>query len=316
LTASSPHPADRIPTTGTADLTSPDLQLQDLLERTSRTFALAIPLLPMPTRRDVTLAYLLFRIADTIEDGEILTTDEKLAAFGRYRSLLQHTRDGHLPSDVVALLSQQACTNQDYLDLLDQVQLVIGCVAALEPPLRNTIIDAVMRSSAGMEQFVHRGSDPNVRLETLGELREYCFFVAGLVGEMLTHIFLQRADSLQNVREPLLQRARWFGEGLQLVNILKDSSDDARAGRCFIPPLVRRETLFALARGDLAQASEYVDLLRQGNAPAGIVAFADLPLQLAWRTLDRVEESGAGSKLSRLEVRSILEQTVAAAGLR
>ena len=36
-----------------------------LLVRTSRTFALAIPLLPEPLRREVGVAYLLFRIADT-----------------------------------------------------------------------------------------------------------------------------------------------------------------------------------------------------------------------------------------------------------
>ena len=43
--------------------------LDQLLERTSRTFALSIPLLPEPARREVTLAYLLLRIADTLEDG-------------------------------------------------------------------------------------------------------------------------------------------------------------------------------------------------------------------------------------------------------
>ena len=42
--------------------------LHDLLERTSRTFALAIPLLPGPLDRAVTVSYLLFRIADTFED--------------------------------------------------------------------------------------------------------------------------------------------------------------------------------------------------------------------------------------------------------
>ena len=39
--------------------------LDDLLEKTSRTFALAIPLLPTPAREAVGLAYLLFRVADT-----------------------------------------------------------------------------------------------------------------------------------------------------------------------------------------------------------------------------------------------------------
>jgi farnesyl-diphosphate farnesyltransferase len=46
--------------------------LHDLLTKTSRTFALSIPELPEPTMREVTIAYLLFRIADTFEDATVL----------------------------------------------------------------------------------------------------------------------------------------------------------------------------------------------------------------------------------------------------
>jgi phytoene/squalene synthetase len=45
------------------------VDLADLLQRTSRTFGLAIPRLSEPTRTEVTIAYLLFRIADTLEDA-------------------------------------------------------------------------------------------------------------------------------------------------------------------------------------------------------------------------------------------------------
>jgi len=44
-------------------------RVEELLEKTSRTFALSIPVLPEPTRRQVMIAYLLFRIADTFEDA-------------------------------------------------------------------------------------------------------------------------------------------------------------------------------------------------------------------------------------------------------
>ena len=43
--------------------------LDGLLLKSSRTFALSIPLLPDPTRREVTVAYLLFRIADTFTEN-------------------------------------------------------------------------------------------------------------------------------------------------------------------------------------------------------------------------------------------------------
>ena len=63
--SSEERPADR-------DGTVHDKFLQDQLVKTSRTFALAIPLLPQPTARQVTVAYLLFRIADTFEDASVL----------------------------------------------------------------------------------------------------------------------------------------------------------------------------------------------------------------------------------------------------
>src|SRR5699024_12189169 len=49
----------------------------DILQKVSRTFALTIPQLPGPLRRVVTNAYLLCRIADTIEDESALTVEQK-----------------------------------------------------------------------------------------------------------------------------------------------------------------------------------------------------------------------------------------------
>jgi len=54
--------------------------LDDLLEKTSRTFALSIPMLPEPTRRHVSIAYLLFRVADTFEDASLWPRARRLAA--------------------------------------------------------------------------------------------------------------------------------------------------------------------------------------------------------------------------------------------
>src|SRR5258708_12603156 len=62
--------------------------LDDLLEKTSRTFALSIPLLPEPTRREVSVAYLLFRIADTFEDAELWSPKQRKKALADFRELL------------------------------------------------------------------------------------------------------------------------------------------------------------------------------------------------------------------------------------
>jgi farnesyl-diphosphate farnesyltransferase len=59
-----------------------DLDL--LLEKTSRTFALSIPLLPEPTRREVMIAYLLFRIADTFEDSSSWPRESRIEALEQF----------------------------------------------------------------------------------------------------------------------------------------------------------------------------------------------------------------------------------------
>jgi hypothetical protein len=46
----------------------------------------------------------------------------------------------------------------------------------------------------------------------------------------------------------------------------------------------------------------------KGPAPRGVLEFAALPVELAWVTLDRVQEKGPGSKVSRTEVFSLVRR--------
>ena len=69
-------------------------ELDRLLEETSRTFALAIPLLAEPTRRQVTIAYLLFRIADTFEDADSWPRERRIQALADFAALLDHPAAG------------------------------------------------------------------------------------------------------------------------------------------------------------------------------------------------------------------------------
>src|SRR5688572_11639028 len=63
-----------------------DSDLGLLLERTSRTFALAIPLLPPKLARSVGAAYLLFRIADTLEDATKWDRERRLRGLDAFLS--------------------------------------------------------------------------------------------------------------------------------------------------------------------------------------------------------------------------------------
>jgi farnesyl-diphosphate farnesyltransferase len=138
------------------------------------------------------------------------------------------------------------------------------------------------------------------------ELQDYCYAVAGIVGEMLTELFLCERPQLAASAAELRRLAPVFGEALQLVNILKDAIGDSREGRHFLPAPEVTDEVFALARRDLAEAARYVLCLVTAAAPRGMVAFTALPLLLARATIERVAEVGAGSKVTRSEVGQIV----------
>src|SRR5580692_1115852 len=71
------------------DSVSSDEVYQDhILPHVSRTFALTIPQLPPGLRTAVTSAYLLCRIADTVEDEPALSAAETLAFLQRFTAVV------------------------------------------------------------------------------------------------------------------------------------------------------------------------------------------------------------------------------------
>src|SRR6201986_1793808 len=79
-----------------------------ILPAVSRTFALTIPELPLALRTSVTNAYLLCRIADTIEDEPALSPDESLIFLQRFVAVLYGKEPaGPLARDLGLELSEQ-----------------------------------------------------------------------------------------------------------------------------------------------------------------------------------------------------------------
>lgn len=281
--------------------------LDQLLERTSRTFALSIPLLPEPTRREVTLAYLLFRIADTFEDAALWPREQRIAALEDFSRLLEDPTSKAVGRLSRVWVEELPLEHEGYLELLEETPFVLGEFSELSPPARELVKHHTQRTAHGMAGFVSRtGDDGELNLDDLQDLRDYCYVVAGIVGEMLTELFLLGREHLADTGPYLRARAKLFGEALQLVNILKDSAFDAKEGRVYLPEGLPRGKVFALARQDLEAATEYTLALQQAGAERGLVAFNALPALLAWATLDKVEEEGPGAKISRDQLWSIV----------
>jgi farnesyl-diphosphate farnesyltransferase len=264
-----------------------DEEIASLLERTSRTFALAIPLLDPPLARRVGLAYLLFRIADTLEDAELWDRDQRLLALRSFEQWLGGGRGEwkHAPPPT----NDAAC-----LELLDRADAVLADVPDTER-------GHVKRTAHGMADFVARqDADGAIQLTDLADLRAYCYVVAGIVGELLTELF--------GAAPALWEEGKLFGEGLQLVNILKDAPGDAKQGRVYLPKDVPRAEIVRLAREDLAVAGRYTEELCARGATAGTIAFCTLPQKLAVATLDALD--AGRPKLTRDEVAAIVSACI------
>lgn len=285
------------------------MDLEQLLISTSRTFALAIPLLPEPTRREVTLSYLLFRVADTFEDAASWPRERRIEALAHFDQLLANPGREEIAAVSSRWAEEVPCEQPGYRELLAELPAVLDAFFALRPEAVALIRDHVLRTSRGMAGFVARTTDEGeLRLGDIPDLQAYCYVVAGLVGELLTELFLLGRPPLAPVAAELRASSRAFGEGLQLVNIVKDSASDAKQGRRYLPPDTGLGEVLALARRDLQAACRYVLALQTAGAERGLVAFVALPVRLATATLDRIEQAGPGSKLTRPEVYAIVQR--------
>jgi len=282
------------------------VDLEALLGGTSRTFAAAIPLLDGPLREEITVAYLLFRIADTFEDAAAWDAERRADALSVFAQMLRSGRGGPLSAPPGFDAAHGA--------LFAAAGEIFARMARFPAAHAEAIRGHVVRTAEGMREFLLASGDGGVELATLEELERYCYVVAGIVGEMLTDLFVLAAPTLAARRGELDADAAAFGEALQLVNILKDREDDAGEGRRFLPRAVPIDAVFARARRDCERAGVYVDRLVHAHAPAGVVAFTRFPLRVARETLDALESRGAGAKIGRERVLAILQEEQAAKG--
>jgi len=217
-----------------------------ILPHVSRTFALTIPQLPMPLRTAVTNAYLLCRIADTIEDEPALSPTESRVFLQRFTAVVRGTEAaGPLAREVVRRLSERTLPAER--ELVSGMERVVEVTAGLGAE-RPAIQRCIELMGHGMHHFQQTASLAG--LARSSDLDSYCYYVAGVVGEMLTELFSCHSPAVAAQRNALQELSTSFAEGLQLTNIIKDFWEDRSRGACWFP----RE-LFARHGVELAELS-------------------------------------------------------------
>jgi farnesyl-diphosphate farnesyltransferase len=203
-----------------------------ILPKVSRTFALTIPQLPPALRDVVANAYLLCRMADTIEDEPAFSPEEK----GLYEKAFVDAVTGAI--DARRFAAELAprfsnATSESERELLFQLPLVLEVTRTCNATQHAAIIDCLKVMSQGMHDFQRVVGLQG--LETQRDMDRYCYCVAGVVGEMLTRMLIDFEPELASQRATLMHLAISFGQGLQMTNILKDQWEDRSHGVCWLP---------------------------------------------------------------------------------
>ena len=316
---------------------SPDIAWQDrILQGVSRTFALTIPQLPRPLACVVGNAYLLCRIADTIEDEPSLDAHHKCRLSDLFNAVLaEEEKPEHFVHTLYPLLSQN--TSDEERELIQNTSRVVRITYSFSRRQRNALQRCVCVMSKGMSEF-QEGSTLS-GLPRMRDLDRYCYHVAGVVGEMLTELFCEHVPAIDQQRTKLLELAVSFGQGLQMTNILKDLWEDRARGACWLPRDVFARTgfdlddlvpdtrslafekgiteLIGIAHQHLARALIYT--LMVPRREVGIRRFCLRALGMALLTLRRIHgrldfRAGDEVKISRASVRATLLVTDITAG--
>ena len=220
------------PTSESIDQFSDDTLQDHLLQGVSRTFALTIPQLPSELARPVANAYLLCRIVDTIEDEVALDPRQKRRYCHQFAHVVRGQRDPVLLRNELGPLLSRTTLPAEH-ELIGVLPRVVAITHAFDSEQQDALACCVETMAAGMVEFQDRDLSAGVR--TLAEMDRYCYYVAGVVGEMLTRLFCHYSPEIARHREDMMRLAVSFGQGLQMTNILKDLWDDHDRGVCWLP---------------------------------------------------------------------------------
>ncbi len=315
---------------------SDDEYQKHILQGVSRTFALTIPQLPPALYKAVGNAYLLCRIADTIEDDPDLSAELKHTYARRFVEIVAGGASAErFAQELSPLLALRTSTAER--DLVRNTARVIRITRGFSENQRATMLRCVTIMANGMT-FFQENKNPN-GLTDVSHLDSYCYHVAGVVGEMLTDLYCEYSAEISMNRDRLLELAVSFGQGLQMTNILKDIWEDRARGACWLPQdifsshgfdlkdLSRErydssfgaglERLIGIAHGHLRNALAYTLLIPRHEK--GIRKFCLWALGMALLTLRKIDRnrafrSGREVKISRRAVRATIVATDLTAG--
>lgn len=193
------------------------------LDATSRSFAAVIKELNPDMLVPVALFYLVLRGLDTIEDDMTIELSKK-------EPLL---RQFHENMKIDGWTFTENGPNEKDRDLLVHFDVVIAELKNIKKEYYDIIEDITIKMGNGMADYA-QNAEHLEGVNTVFQYEEYCHYVAGLVGEGLTRLFVEGkwANPALADRPDLTES---MGQFLQKTNIIRDVHEDFLDKRRFWP---------------------------------------------------------------------------------
>lgn len=257
-----------------------------VLKETSRTFYIPITFLDKELKLTVAAAYLAMRAIDEIEDHEDVSNEVKHATLLKVAEILKApTFDNAAYTEALAPVA----------DKMPEVTARLADWLEVCPQDARTIVTS---ATSEMAEGMAKWALANWQVHTKEDLDDYTYYVAGIVGVMLSDLWEWSAGTKTD-----RELAIGYGRGLQAVNILRNEQEDLdERGVSFVPDDWTRAELFAYAEENLAKADLYMKDLDKRS----IKLFCKLPLALAHKTLQAMRDGR--EKMSRAEVEATVEE--------
>jgi farnesyl-diphosphate farnesyltransferase len=271
--------------------------LHDILKRVSRSFYLTLNVLSSDLRDQMGLSYLFARAADTIADTDLIDRTQRAEYLEKFRRQFETDEVDHAEVRAVqAVLApvQQESAERVLLERLGDCFKVYHEFSK-EDRLRIRELMRVLPNGMAMDlrYFTGGSAAAPAAFDSMKELDQYIYYVAGCVGEFWTKMVCAHRLAMAgwDVERMSMVGVR-FGKGLQLTNILKDLPRDLQRGRCYVPSALLRQSNLSPA-----------DLL----SPENTLRFRPILLQLVRLAADYLDQGWTyAMAIPRREIRQRL----------
>lgn len=211
----------------------------ELLKSVSRSFYLTIRFLPRQMRPAVALGYMLARATDSVADAFDTPQEVKLRALQAMRCAIDADEENEDLQALHELLTQQVAPTIP----CEAERVLLGefctCLSALRvfPEQQRMLVRKVLGTIIEGQVWDLTAFDACDTVQTDDDTRRYTYMVAGCVGAFWTELgyaTMGEAFCPASRKDLMLQAGVRYGQGLQLINILRDREEDARRGRHYL----------------------------------------------------------------------------------